>query len=243
MKKEFLNLKTFDYNIFTDQNIVAVDLYSNNIMRLLDMIENGIPSRSKNIYLGRFLDVKEAHNEELNIRSPEESLGLCVLVDIKDILVDEICVDVAPKDIAGIIVDEETLYQDLRNFNLDLYGAGTALTNEICADVISLMKMKHGYEFDYSILKELLFNINNIKVTEENMNYSVGPKVYAVQELDNYISACIYDFLASKLNSDDINLKDVIDHFNTRKVPIYDKNGYLIDNSRSVEKVVYKKKL
>ncbi len=245
MKKDFLKTATFNHNIFIDNNIEAVPLYSNNIIRLIDVIENGSSVRNKKIQLHRTLveeDNYESDEEELNVRAPGGTLGLHFLVNMEKIIVDDICIDVTPEDVVGIIVDEEILYQDLREFTLDLYGAGTAYTNDICADVIKLMIEEYGYEFDYHLLKDLIVKTNSIKVTENNLESVVPMKVQAVQELDNYMSSCIYDFLASKIDKDDVTLKDVIDHFTYKKIPIYNKEGFLIDRSKNVEKLVYEKK-
>ena len=244
MKKDFLKTATFNQNVFIDENIEAVPLHSNNIIRLIDVIENGSDVKNKRIIVDRTLleEDYDLEEEELNVRSHEGTLGLHFLVNMENVLIDDICSNVTPKDVVGIIADEEVLYQDLREFTLDLNGAGTAYTNDICADVVTLMIEKHGYEFDYPLLKELIVKINSIKVTQENLKSVVPEKVLAVQELDNYISCCIYDFLASKMNKEDITLKDVIDHFTSRTLPIYNENGQLIDRANNVEKLVYEKK-
>ena len=124
-------------------------------------------------------------------------------------------------NIIGIILNKELSQKKATDLQL-FKGMGTGFVDSTC-DVIIKYLRKNGIE-DINI--EEINNIKNEKNTLDSQGLDFLDKMkreeMLIAELNSIIVNYLEKFFKQVLGKDDISIMDIIEHYNDRRLPIYD---------------------
>ena len=235
MRSNNLKLPTFYNNIFDDEELCVMWLGSDNIVKLIDILENGIRKNHVPKYLR-----DESEYGELDILSDEIYEGIGVVIRIKDYFATDLITNsITSNFILGIVASPEFLNQDFTNYKINLLANGFEEAHKICSETIEYMRNSLNYEFDEEYLEELIISKVSTRLIEPDAQIAQR-KIDIVKEFDKFLSGCIYEQLSLYMGKEDFTVKEAIEFFSATKLPFYNSDGVLINEVPSIQ---YKKRI